>query len=774
MTKTANKTSVTTALLCAVLAIVTAAVSSCSTTRRLDEGETLYTGVRKVSIISDSAKVRIPAGVSDAVKEAVDVPPNNYWKLLGWHYPFPLGLWVYNNWPRREHGFKHWIYEKLVEDPVLISDVRPDLRTHMVEQILDNNGYFSGTATFELVPSKKNKRKASVIYNVYTGPAYCFRTVEFPPDSTTLGHMIDSLARRDSYLRPGMRYSVDSLQASRTKIANTLRNKGYYFFRPEYIEYLADTVSCPGQVNLRMVLASNIPHAYLEPYRTGRVTVLVYRDRGPGRPDTLELTHSTLVRMMPVKINPSVIDENVRFRPGKIFSVRDMDRTQNYLSRLGIFNSINIEAVADTAGYEAHRHVLDVTVACTLDRPLEASVEVDATSKSNSYIGPGIQLGVTNKNMFGGGEQLSVKLNGSYEWQTGDNQGGIFNSYEVGMTGTLSFPRLLAPKFIPRRRREINWTRFSLNADLLNRPHFFKMAQFNMSMTYDWLATRNTTLSFTPLKFTYTKLMHTTVEFDSIMNANQAVALSFRSQYIPQMIFAYNWDRYLDSDNRLNWSFSVQEAGNIFWSIYEACGKHGEKKLFGTPFSQFVKGQTQLVWSRRLGRGDNWLVMRGAVGAAHAYGNSSTVPYAEQFYCGGANSVRAFTVRSLGPGSYHAPRSDDDYFDQTGTFKFEANAELRFPLFGPLHGAVFIDSGNVWLLKDDPQRPGGRLRASTFLKDLALGTGAGLRLDISMLVVRLDLGVGIHAPWDTGKKGYYNMTSFGKSLALHLAIGYPF
>ncbi|MBJ2160891.1 MAG: BamA/TamA family outer membrane protein, partial [Muribaculaceae bacterium] len=235
------------------------------------------------------------------------------------------------------------------------------------------------------------------------------------------------------------------------------------------------------------------------------------------------------------------------------------------------------------------------------------------------------------------------------------------------------------------------------------------------------------------------------------------------------------YDRQLNPDNTLNWQFTVQEAGNVFWAIYRACGKKGEKELFGTPFSQFIKGQTQLVWGRRLFWGDHWLVSRVAVGAAHAYGNSTQVPYSEQFYVGGANSIRAFTVRSIGPGSYKsAPGQPEDYFDRTGTFKLEANVEYRFPLMGPLHGAVFVDAGNVWLLKDDPMRPGGKLQAKTFLKDIALGTGFGLRFDISMLVVRADLGIGIHAPYDTGRSGYYNMQSFGKSLAFHLAIGYPF
>ena len=187
-----------------------------------------------------------------------------------------------------------------------------------------------------------------------------------------------------------------------------------------------------------------------------------------------------------------------------------------------------------------------------------------------------------------------------------------------------------------------------------------------------------------------------------------------------------------------------------------------------------MKGQAQIVYGRQV-EPSHWIVSRFAIGAAHAYGNSSQVPYSEQFYVGGANSVRAFTVRSIGPGSYRVPRDQvDGYFDQTGTFKLEANVEYRFPILGPLHGAVFLDAGNVWLLKEDPQRPGGTLRARTFWNDIATGTGVGLRFDISMLVVRGDLGIGIHAPYDTGKRGYYNMTSFGRSLAFHLAIGYPF
>lgn len=757
-----------------VALIVGLIVAACSTTRRLPEGELLYTGIKGIDYVyASDTTPRVPEALREEISTALFVKPNNYFSLLDWRYPFPLGLWVYNNWPNPEKGLKHWLFEKLAAEPVVVSDVRPEMRTHMIEQTLDNNGYFRGRVGYELV-HPKNKRKAEIRYTITPGPAFPLDTIELLSDSTHIGRLVNGLARKDTYLHAGSRFCIDSLSTARNRITNGLRNKGYYFFRPDYIEYLADSIQTPGKVALRLDLASNIPAWAVTPYRTGKVEMIVRRWAGRKVFDTIPIRDDvSLIKMPKARVRRRVLTDNVLFNPGDTFSVRRMDFTQALLSRLGIFKAIDITATPDTV--RPAERLLNVVVDCTLDQPWEASAEMNVSSKSNSYLGPGITIGLTNTNMFGGGEQFKVSLTGAYEWQTGKgSKGGIFNSYEGGITASLAFPRLLAPKFIPRNRFSLNWTRFTLNADILNRPHYFRMAQFNAGMTYDWRFRRHVSQSLTLFKLTYTKLMNTTEEFDAIMADNPAVALSFKSQYIPQMLYSYTYDRAFDSYNSLNWSFTLQEAGNLFWAIYQVCGKHGEKELFGTPFSQFVKGSCQLVYNRRL-TGQQHLVGRVALGAAHAYGNASEVPYAEQFYCGGANSVRAFTVRSIGPGSYHEPDGpSNDYFDQTGTFKFEANLEYRFPIMGALHGAVFFDSGNVWLLKNDPQRPGGTLRARTFWRDLATGTGAGLRFDISMLVIRADLGVGIHAPYDTGKRGYYNMTSFGKSLAFHLAIGYPF
>ncbi|MCM1337814.1 MAG: BamA/TamA family outer membrane protein [Candidatus Amulumruptor caecigallinarius] len=759
-------------LLCIIAVASLLGAGGCSTTRRLPEGEILYTGVKPLKIQVPEGQKEAP-GLGSQVKDAINVAPNNSLISPYYRYPFPLGLWVYNNWNDPGHGFKHWLYEKLVAEPVLISDVRPEVRVKMIDEILDNNGYFRGHADYELVQGK-NKRKASIRYNITTGDAYPMDSIILLPDTCQLNHLIDSVAARSSYLQAGQRYCTDSLSAVRVRIANVLRNRGYYFFKPDYIEYLADSVMNPGNIAMKMTLASNMPQMARQRYVTGSITTMVNRRDGGGTPDTTDTRRGRIIVMEPSKLRREVITDNVTFRTGKTFSVRDMNRTQTYLSRLGIFDGIDIVALPDTTAAEP---TLNVYIDCTFASPWQVGFEVNVASKSNDYLGPGAGITLTNRNVFGGGEFLNMSLNGSYEWETGhSHHNSAYNSYEVALSGTLSFPRLIAPKFVPRRRHAQNWTHVSLSGNLLNRPRYFMLGQIDASFGYDWQASRHVSNTLDVFKLSYTKLMHSTHDFDSIMARNPAVGESFKTQFIPQISYTYTYSRLVTPRNRVDFTFTVQEAGNLFWCAWKAFGvKNGDMKLLGIPFSQFVKGQAQLVYGRRLSAYDVWLVSRIAAGAEHAYGNNSVVPYSEQFWVGGANSVRAFTVRSLGPGSYRSPADQvNGYFDQTGTFMFQLNTELRFPIVGPLHGAVFLDSGNVWLLKNDPQRPGGKLEASSFLRDLALGTGVGLRVDIGMMVIRGDLGIGLHAPYDTGVRGYFNMPSFGKSLAFHLAIGYPF
>ena len=262
------------------------------------------------------------------------------------------------------------------------------------------------------------------------------------------------------------------------------------------------------------------------------------------------------------------------------------------------------------------------------------------------------------------------------------------------------------------------------------------------------------------------------------MDENPAIAMSFRNQFVPSIGYTYTFDRTYGAagNRRLVWQNSFTSAGNLLAGVLRAFGEKQPQELFGNRFSQFVKEVSELKFYHRIGRRNNWLAARLLIGVGYAYGNSEVMPYSEQFYIGGANSIRAFTIRSIGPGSYRPPAGDrNGYLDQTGDFKLEANVEYRFAILGKLGGAVFLDAGNVWLLKKDPKRPGAELKWKGLLGEIALGTGFGLRYDISYLVIRADLGIGLHTPCpDPDKRGYYNLSSFRDGLGFHLAIGYPF
>lgn len=753
--------------------VLAALLASCSTTSKLAEDEVLYTGVKKLSVTAPDS-VAIPSDVKSNISELINVPANNSWYSPYVRSPFPLGLWLYNHWPEDASGLKGWIYRKFAETPVLMSDVRPDLRMKMVEDMLEKNGYYGSTTSYDLVYSKKNHKKARVLYSVKLAAPKTIAEIRYLPDTTELNTALNRYMKRDRYLRLGEVICNDSLSVTRTRVTNRLRNHGYYYFRPEYITFYADTLMQPGHVVLQVTYADKIPEKALWKYYVGDVNTLVLRNDNAGVPDTIQTEKGRVVQMRPSRLRKNLIPSCIDFNQGDEVRVNRLSNTQSYLSRLGIFDFISLVA---TPLDSVRTDTLDLDIICRFDKPIETQIEANLTSKSNSYLGPGLSYQVLNRNIFGGGERLTIKLDASYEWQIGkvDGKRSRFNSYEFGLQTELAFPRLLAPKFIPFSKRQQAWTRISLGGTVMNRPKFFKMAQFDVGLSYDWQASRYSQNQVTLFGLKYNKLLTTTEEFDATMAENPAIALSFRDQFIPKLSYTYTYDRGFGrprDNHHFTLQLSFMEAGNLFSGLWAAAGSKDNKQLFGTPFSQFVKASLQAIYSKRI-TGEQRLVGRVYVGAAHAYGNSTEVPYAEQFYAGGANSIRAFQVRSIGPGSYHSANNGNNYYDQTGTFRFEMNAEYRFPIVSVIKGAVFVDAGNIWLLKEDTSRPGAKLDGN-FLKDLALGTGLGLRLDMGMIVVRADLGVGLHLPYDTGKPGYYNMTRFKDSLALNLAIGYPF
>lgn len=755
-------------------------LSACSTTRNLPEGEVLYTGIEEIKV-ENADESKAGEATMDEIEAALAYPPNN--ALLGsssLRVPFPFGLWVYNAFVNKEGKLGKWIFRKLAAKPVLISTVNPEVRVKVARNLLNEYGYFQGESAFEVIPDEKNPRKAKLAYTITMNHPYTLDSVEYVHIRHRADSLIDATAG-ERLLRTGDPFNVVRLQAERERISSMLRNNGYYYFRPDFITYQADTTLVPGKVTLRVAPKESLPRTALRTWRLGDISVWLNGYNNEPPTDSVRYKNLTVHYEGKLRVRPSVLYKRLYLKPGDLYSQRAQERTQTALARLGIFRYTELSyAPRDTT---RRQDTLDLRVNAAYDLPLDGELELNVTAKSNDQVGPGAVFSVTKRNIFGGGETFGVKLRGSYEWQTGnklDDNSSKINSYELGLSTTLTFPRVLFPAWGRRDMDMPAATTFRLYADQMNRARFFKLLAFGGEAAYEFQPSATSRHSVTPFKLAYNLLQRTTAEFDSITNVNRALKESLQDQFVPSMSYTYTYDDspLTDRAHHLWWQASVTQAGLVVNGLYalagERFGKEG-KKLLGNPFAQFLKGTLEARYDYDLGKKQH-LVGRVMAGAIYSYGNARTSPYNEQFYIGGANSIRAFTIRSIGPGRYFQNSADNQYayIDRTGDIKFEANLEYRFPILGDLHGATFLDCGNIWLLRQDEGRPGGQLKWGSFLNDLALGTGFGLRYDLSFIVIRFDVGIGLHLPYDTGKKGYYNIPRFKEGMGYHFAIGYPF
>lgn len=755
-------------------------LSACSTTRNLPEGEVLYTGIEEIKV-ENADESKAGEATMDEIEAALAYPPNN--ALLGsssLRVPFPFGLWVYNAFVNKEGKLGKWIFRKLAAKPVLISTVNPEVRVKVARNLLNEYGYFQGESAFEVIPDEKNPRKAKLAYTITMNHPYTLDSVEYVHIRHRADSLIDATAG-ERLLRTGAPFNVVRLQAERERISSMLRDNGYYYFRPDFITYQADTTLVPGKVTLRVAPKESLPRTALRTWRLGDISVWLNGYNNEPPTDSVRYKNLTVHYEGKLRVRPSVLYKRLYLKPGDLYSQRAQERTQTALARLGIFRYTELSyAPRDTT---RRQDTLDLRVNAAYDLPLDGELELNVTAKSNDQVGPGAVFSVTKRNIFGGGETFGVKLRGSYEWQTGnklDDNSSKINSYELGLSTTLTFPRVLFPAWGRRDMDMPAATTFRLYADQMNRARFFKLLAFGGEAAYEFQPSATSRHSVTPFKLAYNLLQRTTAEFDSITNVNRALKESLQDQFVPSMSYTYTYDDspLTDRAHHLWWQASVTQAGLVVNGLYalagERFGKEG-KKLLGNPFAQFLKGTLEARYDYDLGKKQH-LVGRVMAGAIYSYGNARTSPYNEQFYIGGANSIRAFTIRSIGPGRYFQNSADNQYayIDRTGDIKFEANLEYRFPILGDLHGATFLDCGNIWLLRQDEGRPGGQLKWGSFLNDLALGTGFGLRYDLSFIVIRFDVGIGLHLPYDTGKKGYYNIPRFKEGMGYHFAIGYPF
>lgn len=746
-------------------------VGSCSSTSSVPEGDQLYIGLNPIEYKEYEKNDHFYA-VQEEVEAALATAPNGAFFGSSYHRTIPYKLWIWNNFSNSETKLGKWIAKTFGSAPVLMSWVNPELRTSVAQSVLRKHGYLGGTVSY-MVEQQKNPKKAKIAYTVNMNELSTVDTLEY----VNFPSLSDSLIRLhadEARIKPGDPFDVSALDAERSRLSTLFRNNGFYYYQPSYASYLADTLAVPGKVHLRLQLADNIPAAASHKWYIGKMNVNIMKQSMEQLRDTFTYRRLTLAfngRKPPIRAR--LLLRHLRLLPKQQFSYDAYMESADRLSNSGQYSSVQFAFTPqDTT---ALCDTLDMTVSCVLNKPYEAYVETNYSNKINGRTGPEIVVGFKKKNAFRGGEVIDLNLHGAYEWQT-NGQGSDYNSYEYGTDLSVSFPRMIVPFLKPYRYYNTPTTTVRASTNVVKRPGYFKMHTASGDWTYKWQPTDRKKHEFSPLTIKYQHLTYATHKFDSIMYATPYLYATMQDIFIPKMIYSFTYTSPKKYRNPIYWNITASEAGNILSLGYMAAGKKwGDegKEMFKNAYAQFFKIESDFTktWATGL---KSQLVGHINVGLVYSYGNMKATPYSEQFYVGGANSIRAFPVRSVGPGSYYTDEARLSYLDQTGDMKFLANLEYRFNLFGNLYGAAFIDAGNVWGLKDDGYRSGARFKLKNIAKEMALGTGVGVRYDLEFLILRLDWGVGLHMPYDTGKSGYYNIRRFKDSHSLHLAVGYPF
>lgn len=746
-------------------------VGSCSSTSSVPEGDQLYIGMNPIEYKEYEKNDHFYA-VQEEVEAALATAPNGAFFGSSYHRTIPYKLWIWNNFSNSETKLGKWIAKTFGSAPVLMSWVNPELRTSVAQSVLRKHGYLGGTVSY-MVEQQKNPKKAKIAYTVNMNELSTVDTLEY----VNFPSLSDSLIRLhadEARIKPGDPFDVSALDAERSRLSTLFRNNGFYYYQPSYASYLADTLAVPGKVHLRLQLADNIPAAASHKWYIGKMNVNIMKQSMEQLRDTFTYRRLTLAfngKKPPIRAR--LLLRHLRLLPKQQFSYDAYMESADRLSNSGQYSSVQFAFTPqDTT---ALCDTLDMTVSCVLNKPYEAYVETNYSNKINGRTGPEIVVGFKKKNAFRGGEVIDLNLHGAYEWQT-NGQGSDYNSYEYGTDLSVSFPRMIVPFLKPYRYYNTPTTTVRASTNVVKRPGYFKMHTASGDWTYKWQPTDRKKHEFSPLTIKYQHLTYATHKFDSIMYANPYLYATMQDIFIPKMIYSFTYTSPKKYRNPIYWNITASEAGNILSLGYMAAGKKwGDegKEMFKNAYAQFFKIESDFTktWATGL---KSQLVGHINVGLVYSYGNMKATPYSEQFYVGGANSIRAFPVRSVGPGSYYTDEARLSYLDQTGDMKFLANLEYRFNLFGNLYGAAFIDAGNVWGLKDDGYRSGARFKLKNIAKEMALGTGVGVRYDLEFLILRLDWGVGLHMPYDTGKSGYYNIRRFKDSHSLHLAVGYPF
>lgn len=760
-----------------VLLFAIVLISACSTTSAIPDDEQLYCGIKSIDYDNYQRNEHFIVTQEEIDAALAAAPTGSFFGSSFYRTPLPYGLWIWNAFSESKDGVGKWLNKSFGTEPVLMSEVNPALRATVAQSTLVANGYFRGDVDYQEL-TMKNPKKGKIKYTVNMGELFrldTIRYVNFPEHMDSLIHATES----DSKIKQGNGFSVSALDAERQRISTLLRNNGYYYYNANCASYKADTITVPEKVQLKLQLADSLATNIGKQWYIGNTDIYFKKNVFEDTPDTVSRRTLTIhYNGKKSPIRPRVVLKDLKLRPRQLYSEEAYLSSLNRLSVNDIFSRIDFTFTPrDTT---AACNILDMKLNCVFDKPYDLTIEGNITGKTSSRLGPGAELSFAKRNAFRGGERLSLNVLGSYEWQTGgsgtSNDVSI-NSYEYGANITLELPRLLFPLWKHHRWNVTPTTLIKASNNVINRGSFFNRHIMAGELTYSWQPTATRKHIFSPLILEYDYMNRSSEEFKKILEDNPYLYISMKDQFIPKLRYSFIYTSPLNYRSPITWETTFSESANLLSAAYCAFGKtwsEPNKHLLRNPYAQFMKLETDFTKKWLVGEHTD-LVAHVNAGVVWGYGNSESVPYSEQFYVGGANSIRAFTVRTIGPGRYHTDTKGLSYLDQTGDLKFVANLEYRPHLFGNLYGALFLDAGNVWAMKDDGIRGSDAvIKWKSIFTDMALATGLGIRYDLDFFVIRVDWGLGLHMPYDTSSSGFFNISSFKNSQSIHLAVGYPF
>ena len=677
-----------------------------------------------------------------------------------WFSMVKLPLKVYSLSGRDTTRWMNRLLRNMGEAPVLYDSVKASLTCNDFQQMLFNKGYLDGRVELW---TRQHGRRLSTIYKLYPGRPYYLGDVSYQIDDPAIDeefHLSDST---NWGLRRGQQFSVDELDRERKRLTTLLNDNGYYRFHKEYIRYEADTLQGDHRVNVRLTMSAD--------------------KTADGLRDTLHtrysLRHVSFASGSPsdttIHLRPGVLRESTYLKEGGYYSGSDLQNTYNHFGRLGAVKYTNIQfrEVPDTS-------LLDCRIQLQTNKPSTLSFQPEGTNTAGD-LGAAATLTYQNRNLFRGSENLTVELRGAYEAIRGlegyRNQDFIESSVET----RLSFPRFILPFMKHDALRSTNATsEVSLMYDLQDRPEFHRRL-WSASWRYRWTPQqKNYQYSVDVLDLNYVLMPWISdTFFEQYLNdpssRNSILRYNYQDLFITKTGFGYAFN-----NGRVAVKTNIETSGNLLYlasNLLDAkTNDQGQYKIFNIAFAQYVKGDVDFTRSLQLAY-SNQLVFHVGFGIAYPYGNSTQLPFEKRYFSGGANSLRGWAVRSVGPGRYMGTDGRIDFINQTGDMKLDLNLEYRTHLFWKLDGALFVDAGNIWTLRDYEEQPGGQFSFKDFPNQLAASYGVGFRFNFGYFIVRFDLGMkAVNPAYDADGEEHFPLwhPRLSRDFAFHFAVGMPF